>query len=124
MSTIVSDGVEFVELVFAESVGAEAGDAKTKTSDDEDDECGENECFAVCQDTASGEEIRPQTGSDNGFSVYRQDSNLSTKCKRVSEAACAVKNSLRQDFRICKIYKMNPENPVNLVILSPWTKHN
>ena len=94
MSAIVSDGVEFVELVFAESFGAEPGDAKTKTSDDENDECGENESFAVCQDTASGEEIRPQTGSDNGFSVYRQDANLSTKCTRVSEAACAVKTVL------------------------------
>src|SRR5215217_8528314 len=94
MSAIVGDGVEFVELVFAESFGAEAGDAKTKTSDGEDDECGEDECFAVCQDTASGEEIRPQTGSDNAFSMYRQDANLSTKSIRVSEAACAVKNRL------------------------------
>lgn len=92
MRAIIGDGVEFVELVFAETFGAETGDTKTKTRDDEDDECGENECFAVCQDTASGEEIRPQTGSDNGFSVYRQDSNLSTKCTRVAEAACAVKN--------------------------------
>jgi len=43
--------------------------------------------------------------------------------KGIGSAVCCQKQ-LRQDFRICKIYKMNPENPVNLVILSPWTKHN
>jgi hypothetical protein len=93
MSAVVGDGVEFVELVLAETLGAEAGDAKTETGDDQNDKCGEDKCFAVCQDTASGEELRPQTGSDDGFSVYRQDLFPLTKCTRVSEAACAVKNS-------------------------------
>src|SRR6185369_2153961 len=85
MSAVIGDGVEFVEFVLAETLGAEAGDAKTKTSDDEDDEGGENECFAVCQNPTSGEEIRPQTGSNDGFSVYGQDSNLSTKSIRLSK---------------------------------------
>ena len=45
---IIGDSVEFVELVLAETFGAEAGDAKTKTGDDQNDKCGEDKCFAVC----------------------------------------------------------------------------
>src|SRR5215213_2560213 len=94
MSAIIGDGVEFVELVLAEAFGTEAGDTKTKARNRQDNECGEDECPAVCQHTTSGEELRPQTGSDDGFSVCRQDSNLSTKRERVSEELGAVKNSL------------------------------
>src|SRR5262245_250157 len=94
MSAVVGDGIELVELVFAQTFGAQASGAKPKARDDQYDECGKDECFAVCQDTASGEELGPQTGSDDGFSVYRQDSVLSTKWTRVAEAACSVKTVL------------------------------
>ena len=103
MSAVVGDGVELVELVLAETFGAEAGSTETKTGGDENDECCENECFAVCQDTASGEEIRPQTGGDNGFSRYRQDSNLSTKSIRVAERSLSVKNAYPQITQITQI---------------------
>ena len=112
MSAVVGDGVEFVELVLAETFGAEAGDTKTKTRDDEDDECGKNECFAVCQDTTSGEELRPQTGSDGGVSVCRQIQTSQPKRERVSKTLVGCQKGIGTGLHD------------NLVILSPWTKPN
>jgi hypothetical protein len=56
--TIVSDGVEFVQLVFAKTFGAEPGDTKTETSDDQHEDCDKDERFAVGEETSSRKQLR------------------------------------------------------------------
>ena len=85
MRAIVGDGVEFVELILAQTLGAETSHTKTEAGNRQNDERGEDEGLAVRQNTTSSEELRSQTRSDDGVSVRRQDLILSTKRESVAE---------------------------------------
>jgi hypothetical protein len=59
IGTIIGDRVELVEFIFAEPFGAKTGDAKTETSEDQNDERGEDKCAAVGEYATTGKEVRP-----------------------------------------------------------------
>src|ERR1043166_3124232 len=87
---IIGDRAEFVELVFAEALGAQARHTKTKAGHRQNDQSDENNRLATGEDTATGEEVRSQTGGDNDFSSCGQNSILSAKRARVEigRASC------------------------------------
>src|SRR5689334_11686484 len=99
MRAIIGDRVEFVELVFTQTLGGQVRDTKTKTRHGQDDQSDEKQSLATRQDTATGKEVRSQTGGDNDFSSCRQIQSSAKRARVAEESSECQRGSIQRLHR-------------------------